>query len=64
MYVAQGLDNDEMAADACLSASTIKTYVSRLLDKLGLHTRAELVIFTYDAAIGLCREQASQSTAA
>ncbi len=41
--VAAGHTNKEIAAQLGLSAKTVETYKARLMSKLGLHTRAEIV---------------------
>jgi DNA-binding NarL/FixJ family response regulator len=41
--LAQGYSNKEIAVQLDLSAKTIDTYKARALEKLGLHSRAELV---------------------
>jgi DNA-binding NarL/FixJ family response regulator len=45
--VARGLSNDEIAADLHLSPATARTYVSRLLTKLDVRDRAQLVVLAY-----------------
>lgn len=40
--VAAGRGNDEIAVALGLSSSTVRTYVSRLFDKVGVRTRVEL----------------------
>lgn len=45
--VAEGGSNAEIAAELFLSPASVKTYVSRLLAKLGVRTRAELVSLYY-----------------
>ncbi|GAA1636415.1 response regulator [Actinoplanes couchii] len=47
--VARGLSNTELAEHLVLSPATIKTYVTRLLAKLGARDRATLVMIAYDA---------------
>ena len=43
--IAEGLTNKEIADRLVLSLNTVKTHRLRLYQKLGLHTRAELVAF-------------------
>ena len=49
--VALGDTNDEIAAALHLSPATARTYVSRLLAKLGARDRARLVILAYENGI-------------
>jgi DNA-binding NarL/FixJ family response regulator len=46
--VAEGLTNNEIASKLNLSAHTIKNYVFRIFDKLGISNRVELVIYALD----------------
>jgi DNA-binding NarL/FixJ family response regulator len=45
--VADGLSNDEIAAELVLSAATVKTHIGRLLTKLAARDRAQLVVIAY-----------------
>jgi DNA-binding NarL/FixJ family response regulator len=54
--VAQGLTNDEIAAELVLSPATARTHVSRAMVKLHARDRAQLVVFAYQS--GLVRRQA------
>jgi DNA-binding NarL/FixJ family response regulator len=49
--VAQGLSNDDIAAKLVLSPATVKTHVSRIMTKLGIRDRAQLVILSYESAM-------------
>lgn len=49
--VAQGLTNDEIAAELVLSPATARTHVSRAMVKLGARDRAQLVVFAYQAGL-------------
>jgi DNA-binding NarL/FixJ family response regulator len=46
--LARGLSNSEIAEMLCLSDETIKTHVSRTLNKLGCRDRTQAVIAAYD----------------
>jgi DNA-binding NarL/FixJ family response regulator len=43
-YVAQGLSNREIAQAMFLSEHTVKNYLFRIFDKLGISSRVELVL--------------------
>ena len=49
--VAQGLTNDEIAAELVLSPATARTHVSRAMVKLGARDRAQLVVFAYQSGL-------------
>ncbi len=51
MLVARGLSNAEIADQLHLGLATVKTYVSRLLEKLDLSTRTHLVIHAYESGL-------------
>ena len=49
--IAAGLTNSEIAEDLCLSESTIKTHIGRILAKIGARDRVQAVIFAYDTGL-------------
>ncbi|PZF57770.1 DNA-binding response regulator [Curtobacterium sp. MCSS17_008] len=49
--VGEGLTNAQIAAALGITATTAKTYVSRLLDKLGLQNRTQLAILAHRAGL-------------
>jgi DNA-binding NarL/FixJ family response regulator len=51
VLVAQGLSNQEIAAQLFLSSLTVKTHAVRAMTKLGARDRAQLVSFTFRAGL-------------
>jgi len=49
--VAGGLSNDEIAAVLHLSPLTVKTHVSRMMSKLAVRDRAQLVVLAYESGL-------------
>ncbi|HEV2591970.1 MAG TPA: response regulator transcription factor [Gaiellaceae bacterium] len=48
---ARGCSNSEIAAQLFLSHATVKTYMTRILAKLGIRDRTQAVVFAYESGV-------------
>ncbi|MBQ3358518.1 MAG: response regulator transcription factor [Microbacterium sp.] len=51
VLIGRGLSNQEIAAQLFVTPTTVRTYVSRILTKLGARDRAQLVVVAYESGL-------------
>jgi len=50
--VAEGLDNSEIAASLCLSEKTVRSHITRILDKICVEHRYQAIVLALEAGLG------------
>ncbi|MEI5676575.1 MULTISPECIES: response regulator [Nocardioides] len=51
LLLAQGLSNDEIAAELVLEVSTVKSHLARMMPKLGVRSRLQAAVWAYQNKI-------------
>ena len=51
-FMAQGSDNNEIAARLNISVKTVRNHLSTIFNKLGARTRAQVIVQARDAGFG------------
>jgi len=49
--LAEGRSQSDIANELTISAKTVGSHIQRILEKLGVHSRAQAVAFAYQSAI-------------
>jgi DNA-binding NarL/FixJ family response regulator len=61
--VVDGMSNREIAQSLKLTEHTVKNYMFRIFDKLGVSSRVEVVLYAFSSGQGISSEPKSDSTA-
>lgn len=61
LRIAQGMENQEIADDLCLSVETVRTHVKNIHKALGACNRAHAVAIAYHVGIFATKRQAEQN---
>jgi DNA-binding NarL/FixJ family response regulator len=51
LLVAEGMTNAEIAEKCVISQGTVKTHMKRIIAKLELRDRAQVVVYAYEAGV-------------
>ncbi len=51
-YIARGSNNETISSELGLATQTVRNYISSIYEKLGLHTRAEVVVWARERGLG------------
>ncbi len=51
-YVAKGSNNETISSELGLATQTVRNYISSIYEKLGLHTRAEVIVWARERGLG------------
>jgi DNA-binding NarL/FixJ family response regulator len=57
--IAQGLDNNEIAASLGLSEKTVRNHITHVLDKIGVEHRYQAIVRAREAGLGMKKRPAS-----
>ncbi len=63
LLMARGLSNADIAEQSFISQGTVKTHVKRILAKLDLHDRVQVVVYAYETGLVVPRTDHEQTSA-